>query len=82
MVTYTLEILFWPASFVGNIVRFVKKQEMFLRGKEEKEHRIQYMFGFMFRCLQCLSCGKAGGKDFKNKGELKDFAVQFVSYSS
>uniref|UniRef100_A0A7S2P2B1 sn-1-specific diacylglycerol lipase n=1 Tax=Skeletonema marinoi TaxID=267567 RepID=A0A7S2P2B1_9STRA len=82
MVTNALEILFWPASFVGNIVRFVKKQGMFLRGKEEKEHRIQYMFGFMFRCLQCLSCGKAGGKDFKNKGELKDFAVQFMELAN
>ncbi len=81
LVTYALELIITPSMFVGKIVRFVKKQGLFVRGKEEKEHRLQYMIGLMFRIVQCMTCGKMGGKEFKNK-ELKDFAVQFVSSTS
>lgn len=79
LVTYALELLFWPTSFIGNIVRFLKKHGMFQRRREETEKRIQYMVAFVLRCLQCMTCGKAGGGDFRNMGQLKDFAVQFVS---
>lgn len=79
MVTYGLELLFWPATFTSNIIRCFKQRGMFQRRQEEKEYKIQYVVGIVFRCLQCMSCGKAGGKDLNKGGELKDFAVQFVS---
>ncbi len=79
VVTYALELMFWPVVFIGNIVRFFKEHGMFQPRKEHMETRIQYMIGLMLRCLQCMRCGKAGGKGFRNTGQLKDFAVQFVS---
>ena len=80
LVTYALEVLFWPTVFISNIVHFFKKHQMFQKRKGRwQRDRIECMMGFMLRCLQCLSCGKVGGKDFKNRGELKEFADQFVS---
>lgn len=78
MITYALEILFWPSAVVAKLVRLAKKNGLFQRGKEEQEYRLQYTIGLVLRCLQFVTCGKVGGKEFKNK-ELKDFAVQFVS---
>ncbi len=77
MITYALEVLFWPTIFVSKIMRFLKKHDLFQ--KRKGRDRIECMMGLMLRCLQCMSCGKVGGKDFKNRGELKEFADQFVS---
>ncbi len=83
MITYALEVLFWPTIFVSKITRFFKKHDMFQKREGRRQrYRIECMMGLMLRCLQCLSRGKVGGKDFKNRGELKEFADQFVSNSS
>jgi len=80
MITYALEVMFWPTVFISNIVRFFKKHDMFQKRKGRRQRdRIECMIGLMLRCLQCMSCGKVGGKDFKNRGELKEFADHFVS---
>ena len=80
MITYALEVLFWPTIFTSKIVRFFKKHDMFQQreGRRQRD-RIECLMGLMLRCLQCMSCGKVGGQDFKNRGELKEFADQFVS---
>jgi hypothetical protein len=80
MITYALEILFWPTVFVNKIVRFFKKHDMFQKRKKGLyRDRIECIVGLLLRFLQCLTRGKLGGKDFKNRGELKEFAEEFVS---
>ena len=80
MITYALEVLFWPTIFVSKITRVLKKHDMFQKREGRRQrYRIECMMGLMLRCLQCLSCGKVGGNDFKNRGELKEFADEFVS---
>ena len=47
------------------------------RSQERRAERFEHYVGLMLRFLQCLTCNKTA--DFRNQGELSEFARHFVS---
>lgn len=45
---------------------------------EKKGERLEQCLGGLLKCVSVLCCNKAGGKDLKNTGEMKDFASNLV----
>lgn len=68
----------WPAILINTFVRMSRTNCFCDRGRVEgrggKAERFESRLGCFFRMISCISRGKAGGQDLKNKGELKDFA--------
>ena len=80
LVTYALEILIWPTIIVNAIIRALRRRR---NRVEHKAKRFELKFGCLLKCLSCLARKKGvlvlqGGKDLKNKGELKDFAYHIM----
>lgn len=82
LVTYALELLVWPSVLANHIIRVLRRKSLVARNHdhgrvlEKTAERLEQYVGMFLKLLQCLTCNKA---DFKNKGELKEFAVHFVS---
>ena len=47
------------------------------RSHERRAERFEHYVGLLLRFLQCLTCNKTA--DFRNQGELSEFARHFVS---
>ena len=76
LVTYALELLFIPAIATNNIIRALKTKGFARRRLERMAERIEHYVGMALKLLQCAQCIRA---DFRNMGELEDFALHFVS---
>jgi len=78
IVTYAVEVLFWPAVLANKIIKLLRMNRFFDRrrveGRGGKAERFERKFGLILKMLSCITRGKAGGQDLKNKGELKEFA--------
>lgn len=82
MVTYALELLIWPAIIVNKVIRVLRVNRFWNRGRVEgrggKAERFERKLGCCLKTLSCIARGKAGGRELKNKGELKDFASHLM----
>ena len=81
LITYALELFIWPAILVQHIMRQLRSKSYLARSRVEADdrraQRLEQYVGLALRLLQCITCNMTS--DFKNKGELKEFAVHFVS---
>jgi len=80
--TYAIELLTWPAIVMNSFIRMLKIK-MFrgrsrVEGRGGKAERFERNLGLLLKFVSCITRGKAGGKDLKNKGELKDFASHLM----
>ena len=81
MFTYALELLLWPLVLVNFTVQQLKKTDRYFDRRERlqrRAERLERIFGFVLRMIQCCTCGKFGGHELKNKGELSEFAVNVM----
>ncbi len=80
MCTYAFELLLWPLVIINFIVRELKKNRYFDRREEveRKAERLERILGFVLRLIQCCTCGKFGGQELNNNGELSEFAVNIM----
>mmetsp|Transcript_34896 Transcript_34896/g.78621 ORF Transcript_34896/g.78621 Transcript_34896/m.78621 type:complete len:993 (-) Transcript_34896:106-3084(-) len=82
LVTYSLELLMWPAYLANVIIKLLRMNKLLDRkrvsGRYGKAKRFEYYLGVLLKCLQCISRGKAGGQDLKNSGELEEFASHIM----
>jgi len=79
-----LELLYWPAVIANRIMKALRKSSYVdrhraKRSQERRAERFEHYVGLMLRFLQCLTCNKTA--DFRNQGELSEFARHFVSSS-
>lgn len=81
LVTCALELLFFPAIVANKIIRWLRANKRAMRRRyetEKKGERLEMFLGGLLKCVSVLCCNKAGGKELKNQGELKDFASNLV----
>lgn len=82
MCTYAIELLMWPLVIVNVIVQQLKtKTGRFIDGRQrlhQRAERLERVLGFVLRMMQCCTCGRFGGQELKNKGELSEFAVNVM----
>lgn len=81
MCTYAIELLLWPLVIVNAIVQQLKKTGRFIDGRQRlhrRAERLERVLGFVLRMMQCCTCGRFGGQELKNKGELSEFAVNIM----
>ncbi|KAL7546266.1 hypothetical protein ACHAWF_009601 [Thalassiosira exigua] len=78
LITYALEILVWPAIMTNKIVDLLRINRFWNRnrvqGRGGKAERFERNLSLILKMISCITRGKAGGKDLKNKGELTDFS--------
>ena len=83
IVSYAFELLVWPAIAVNKIVRWIRSHEVIQRGRyatKARGERLEQCLGGFLKCISVCCCNKQGGKEFRNQGEMKDFAVNLVSF--
>lgn len=81
MVTYALELLIWPAIVANKLMRWIRSNELSQRKRyatKAKGERLEQCLGGLLKCVSVICCNKAGGKELKNQGEMKDFASNLV----
>lgn len=82
LITYALELLVWSAVIANQIIRVLRRRSFLVRssveGSQRMAERLEGYVGLLLRCLQFIHCNKT---DFRNQGELKEFASHFVSAS-
>eukprot|EP00579_Thalassiosira_antarctica_P010681 CAMPEP_0201912116 /NCGR_PEP_ID=MMETSP0903-20130614/2870_1 /ASSEMBLY_ACC=CAM_ASM_000552 /TAXON_ID=420261 /ORGANISM="Thalassiosira antarctica, Strain CCMP982" /LENGTH=1009 /DNA_ID=CAMNT_0048447001 /DNA_START=24 /DNA_END=3053 /DNA_ORIENTATION=- len=82
LITYALELLIWPAIITNKFIRILRTNIFWDRNRVEgrggKVERFERKLGLILKMLSCIARGKAGGKDLKNKGELKEFASHIM----
>lgn len=76
MVSYAFELLVFPAIIANKITRLVRRGRYATKAKGE---RLEQCLGGLLKCISILCCNKQGGKELRNKGEMKDFASNLVS---
>lgn len=81
--TYALELFVWPAIVTKHVIGILRSNSYlsrhFAKGKDERRaERLEHYVGLLLSCLMCLTRNRKT-TDFRNKGELKDFACHFVS---
>ena len=62
-------------------MRFIRSNKLTQKERyatEAKGERLEQCLGGLLKCLSIMCCNKAGGKDLKNRGEMKDFAGNLV----
>lgn len=82
IVSYAFELLVWPATIANKIMRWVRSHEVILRKRyatKAKGERLAQCLGGLLKCISVCCCNKQGGKELRNRGEMKDFAVNLVS---
>mmetsp|Transcript_31919 Transcript_31919/g.65102 ORF Transcript_31919/g.65102 Transcript_31919/m.65102 type:complete len:841 (-) Transcript_31919:700-3222(-) len=81
IVSYAFELLIWAAVLVNKIVAFLRGPCFFGRSSaRDKVHRYEILVGNFLRCLSLCYCFKKGGKNIKNRGELRDAAYALTDY--
>ena len=83
IISYAFELLVWPAIAVNKIVRWIRSHEVIRRGRyatKARGERLEQCLGGLLKCISVCCCNKQGGKEFRNQGEMKDFAVNLVSF--
>lgn len=82
LVTYALELLIFPAMLTNKVIRKLKINRFWDRSRVEgrggKAERFERRLGCMLKMLSYIAKGKAGGKELKNEGELKEFAAHVM----
>ena len=80
MVTYALEMLFFPAIVANRIIRWLRGSRLVRKRyqTEKKGERLEQCLGGCLKCISVMCCNKAGGKELTNQGEMKDFASNLV----
>ena len=59
----------WPAYLANVIIKLLRMNRLLDRKRVSgKARRFEYYLGILFKCLQCISRGKAGGQDLKVRG--------------
>ena len=79
MVTFALELLIFPMILTNKIIRWIRSSTFVRKAysTRSKGERLEQCLGYVFKCVSM--CNKnLGGKDLKNKGEMKDFASNLV----
>jgi len=80
--TYALEVIMLPVCIVNKLVDVLRIIKFWDRrrvdGKGGKGERFEKRLGLLLKFLSCITRGKAGGKDLKNKGELSEFASHLM----
>ncbi|KAL7535218.1 hypothetical protein ACHAXR_007620 [Thalassiosira sp. AJA248-18] len=85
LVTYTLELLIWPTIVVNKITRWMKSNKVTKKHRyatNAKGERLEQCLGGILKCVSVMCCNKAGGKELKNQGELKDFASNLMEFAN
>lgn len=80
LVTYALELAPFPAIIVNKIVRIIRSNRVTQRKRyatEAKGKRLEQCLGGLLQCIS-VCCSNQGGKEIKNRGEMKDFASNLV----
>ncbi|KAL7535880.1 hypothetical protein ACHAXR_012207 [Thalassiosira sp. AJA248-18] len=79
LITYALELLIWPAIVANHVMRVLRTKSYLVRiraeGHERRVERLEHYVGMALRFFQCITCNRA---DFRNQGELKEFACHFL----
>ena len=81
IVTYALELLFFPAIVANKIIRWLRGSRLVRKQRyetEKKGERLEQCLGGCLKCISVMCCNKAGGKELTNQGEMKDFASNLV----
>lgn len=79
--TYSLELLIFPAMLVNKFMRWLRRNKFTQQERyatKAKGERLETCLGGLLKCLSVVCCNKAGGKELKNQGEMKDFASNLV----
>ena len=86
LVTYALELFVFPMIITNRIVRWTRFH--FVRDRysaQRRGERFEICLGGCFKCISII-CGckdpNLGGKELKNKGELKDFASNLMEFAN
>jgi hypothetical protein len=80
LVTYALELLVFPSIIVNRIVSAIRNNRAIRTRRYEtkaKGERLEYCLGLLLRCIS-VCCSGQGGKEIKNRGEMRDFASNLV----
>ncbi len=84
LVTYALELLVFPMILTNKIVKFTRGQ--FARDRYSAQRRAMRLELCLGGCMKCISVllnnPNLGGKELKNKGELKDFATNLMGFAN
>jgi len=84
LVTYALELLVFPMMITNKIVKFTKGHIARERYSAQKRgERLELCLGGCMKCISVLlNNPNLGGKELKNKGELKDFATNLMGFAN
>jgi len=85
LVTYALELFIWPSIAANRIIRFLRSNKLTQKERyatEAKGERLDQCLGGILKCVSILCCNKAGGKEIKNQGEMKDFASNLMEFAN
>jgi hypothetical protein len=84
LVTYALELLVFPMILTNKIVKFTRG--IFARDRysaQRQATRLEFCLGSCMKCISAvLNNPNLGGKELKNKGELKDFATNLMGFAN
>jgi hypothetical protein len=84
LVTYALELLVFPSIIVNRIILALRRNDAIRSRRyatKAKGERLENCLGMLLRCIS-LCCKGQGGKEIKNRGEMKDFASNLASVDS
>jgi len=85
LVTYALEILVFPMMLTNKIVKFTR-DHIIARDRYSTQKRGERLELCLGGCMKCISVllnnPNLGGKELKNKGELKDFATNLMGFAN
>ena len=82
IVSFALELLVWPATIANKIIRWIRNHKVIRRGRyatKARGERLEQCLGSLLKCISVFCCNKQGGKELRNRGEMKDFASNLVS---
>mmetsp|Transcript_21209 Transcript_21209/g.42636 ORF Transcript_21209/g.42636 Transcript_21209/m.42636 type:complete len:977 (-) Transcript_21209:10-2940(-) len=84
LVTYALELLVFPTIATNKIVKFTRGHIASERYSTQKRgERLEMCLGGLMKCFSVLlNNPNLGGKELKNKGELKDFASNLMGFAN
>ncbi|KAL7542003.1 hypothetical protein ACHAXR_011417, partial [Thalassiosira sp. AJA248-18] len=86
MFTYAVELLLWPSIGMNQIGKSISSQTNnsrifgYIFNKERRHRNTAACLGGCFKCLQCMSCNKLGGKNIRAQVDLKDASVAFMDF--
>eukprot|EP00804_Cyclotella_cryptica_P026509 CCRYP_008141-RB/>CCRYP_008141-RB protein AED:0.08 eAED:0.08 QI:258/1/1/1/0.63/0.5/12/1927/500 len=83
ILTLALELLVFPAMLTNKVVQSIRSNKLVRKtySTRAKGERLEQCLGIVFKCIS-LCCKNKGGKDLKNKGEWKDFAMNAMEFAN